>query len=238
MSVNLCVHLYVIGAADGARVVELSRIATAAGDAFFARTGEEKTWERAGDALATAARERAIAHHVFRLPHGDAIYTEVAGRVRQVGGLPFELHGALGPAEVRDARDALARTRAVGEDTVIASLPDCRQRPETARRFFALLAIALDACGDDGYLVIRQEDGVWDDAPTGEPNEARPPMDDDDLEERLARIDRAAAQGRVSAADQDALRRALRSAGTSASIDALLDVAEALAVIEEKLSEN
>lgn len=238
MSVNLCIHVYVVGAADGPGVVELSRVEQAASDAFFARTGDEKTWERAGEALARAAREGALAEHEFRLPHGDAIYIEVADRLRQVAGLPLQLHGALDPKEVCDARDALARTRAVGEDAVIASLPECRRRPETARRFFAFLGIALDACGDNGYLVILQHDGVWDDAPTGEPIDERPTTADGDLDESLARIDRAASEGRVSAADQDALRRALRNAGHRASVENLLDVAEALAVIEEKLSKN
>jgi len=177
VSVNLCVHVYVVGAADGPRVVELSRIEKAAGDAFFARTGDEETWERAGEALARTARERALAHRELRLPHGDAIYIEVAARVRQVGGLSFELHGALDPAEVRDARGALARTRAVGEDAVIASLLECRRRPETARRFFAFLGSALDACSHDGYLVILQQDGVWDDSPTGDPIEEKSTRD-------------------------------------------------------------
>lgn len=144
MSVNLCIHAYVVGAADGARIVDLSRIEKAAGDAFFASTGNEQTWELARDALATAARERASAHHAFQLPHGDAIYLEVADRLRQVSGLPLHLHGTLDPVEVRDARDALARTRAVGEDAVIASLPGCRRRPETTRRFFAFLGTTLD----------------------------------------------------------------------------------------------
>lgn len=242
MSVNLCVQFYVIAAADSERVTELARTESEASDHMFYGKGpnRQEGWDRAVAAMMRTCRELAVEQHRFALPHGDTCCSEIGDHVREARKLEFDLYGVLSPPQLQAFRDALAAVVADrGEKTWIKSLPESRDMAKTAAQFLAMLRQVLDRAGADHYLVIRYEDGIWDaaDEPADEPAELE--LEDDGLEDRLARIDRAVSDGRVTERERAALVRAVKRVPKSADqTAALLDLAEMLHQIEAKLSSN
>ena len=237
MSVNLCVHFYVIAAVDGERATEVARIASRASDElFYGRgPGRQEAWDRAVAVQLAAYREISVEQHRFRLPHGEKCCSELGSRVCEARKLPFELYGVLSPAQLREFRVALEAVAEKGDAQLIASLPETCRTPETAAQFLTMLRHVLERAGGSCFLAIQYEDGVWDDPPD-EPIE--PGVESEDsLDERLARIDQAVTDGRVTKRERAALVSAMKQVSKSADrIAALLDLAEILNAIEAKLS--